>query len=60
MIWEKKKEMNIQYMQMKTLERSKYADEVVAIIAGLAAMEVDGVASMAGEIPRERSSVGLG
>lgn len=31
----------------------KIADEVVAIIAGLAAMEVDGVASMAGNAPRE-------
>ena len=31
----------------------KIADEVVAIIAGLAAMEVDGVASMAGNATRE-------
>ena len=31
----------------------KIADEVVAIIAGLAAMEVEGVASMAGNAPRE-------
>ena len=29
------------------------ADEVVAIIAGLAAMEVEGVASMAGNATRE-------
>ena len=29
------------------------ADEVVAVIAGLAAMEVDGVASMAGDATRE-------
>ena len=29
------------------------ADEVVAIIAGLAATEVEGVASMAGNIPNE-------
>lgn len=31
----------------------KIADEVVAIIAGLAAMEVEGVASMAGNATRE-------
>lgn len=31
----------------------KIADEVVAIIAGLAAMEVDGVASMSGNTTRE-------
>lgn len=31
----------------------KIADEVVAIIAGLAAMEVDGVASMSGNATRE-------
>lgn len=31
----------------------KIADEVVAIIAGLAAMEVDGVSSMAGNTTRE-------
>ena len=31
----------------------KIADEVVAIIAGLAAMDVDGVASMAGNATRE-------
>ena len=31
----------------------KVADEVVAIIAGLAAMEVEGVASMAGNATRE-------
>ena len=29
------------------------ADEVVAVIAGIAAMEVDGVSSMAGTTPRE-------
>ena len=32
------------------------ADEVVAIIAGLAAMEVDGVASMAGNTPKDFAS----
>lgn len=31
----------------------KIADEVVAIIAGLAASEVDGVASMAGNVTRD-------
>lgn len=31
----------------------KIADEVVAIIAGLAAMEVEGIASMAGNATRE-------
>ena len=31
----------------------KIADEVVAVIAGLAAMEVEGVASMAGNATRE-------
>ena len=31
----------------------KIADEVVAVIAGLAAMEVEGVASMAGKATRE-------
>lgn len=31
----------------------KIADEVVAIVAGLAAMEVDGVSSMAGNATRE-------
>ena len=37
----------------KELEEVKIADEVVAIIAGLAAMEVEGVASMAGNATRE-------
>ena len=36
-----------------SLGEVKIADEVVAIIAGLAAMEVDGVASMAGNATRE-------
>lgn len=34
----------------------KIADEVVAVIAGLAAMEVDGVASMAGSSPKDIAS----
>lgn len=40
-----------------TLENNRgevvIADEVVAVIAGLAAMEVDGVASMAGDATKE-------
>ena len=36
-----------------SLGEVKIADEVVAIIAGLAAMEVEGVASMAGNATRE-------
>ena len=38
----------------ENLGEIKIADEVVAIIAGLAAMEVEGVASMAGNATRER------
>lgn len=37
----------------ENLGEVKIADEVVAIIAGLAAMEVDGIASMAGNATRE-------
>ena len=37
----------------ENLGEVKIADEVVAIIAGLAAMEVDGVSSMAGNATRE-------
>ena len=37
----------------ENLGEIKIADEVVAIIAGLAAMEVEGVASMAGNETRE-------
>lgn len=37
----------------ENLGEVKIADEVVAIIAGLAAMEVEGVASMAGNTTRE-------
>ena len=37
----------------ENLGEIKIADEVVAIIAGLAAMEVEGVASMAGNARRE-------
>ena len=37
----------------ESLGEVKIADEVVAMIAGLAAMEVEGVASMAGKATRE-------
>lgn len=37
----------------ENLGEVKIADEVVAIIAGLAAMEVDGVASMSGNATKE-------
>lgn len=40
-------------IQAEELGEVQIADEVVAIIAGLAAMEVDGVASMAGNATRE-------
>ena len=37
----------------ENLGEAKIADDVVSIIAGLAAMEVDGVSSMAGNATRE-------
>lgn len=40
----------------ENLGEVKIADEVVAVIAGLAAMEVDGVASMAGSSPKDIAS----
>ena len=44
----------------ENLGEVKIADEVVAIIAGLAAMEVEGVSSMAGNITNElMSKVGV-
>ena len=54
-IWEKKKFRRvIQYTRSDARkDRFRYADEVVAIIAGLAATEVKGVASMAGNITNE-------
>lgn len=49
-----KEERNAYTIQSdENLGEVKIADEVVAIIAGLAAMEVDGVASMAGNATRE-------
>jgi len=49
-----KEERNTYTIKMDAnLGEVKIADEVVAIIAGLAAMEVDGVASMAGNATKE-------
>ena len=49
-----KEERNAYTIQSdENLGEVKIADEVLAIIAGLAAMEVDGVASMAGNATRE-------
>ncbi|HBA62277.1 MAG TPA: Asp23/Gls24 family envelope stress response protein [Lachnospiraceae bacterium] len=50
----KAEERNIYTIQAdENIGEVKIADEVVAIIAGLAAMEVEGVASMAGNATRE-------
>jgi uncharacterized alkaline shock family protein YloU len=49
-----KEEKSVYTVQTEgTLGEVKIADEVIAIIAGLAAMEVDGVSSMAGNATRE-------
>ena len=50
-----KKEMNSVYTIQLSDERGEViiADEVIAVITGLAAMEVDGVASMAGNATKE-------
>ena len=49
-----KEERNTYTIQAdESLGKVKIADEVVAMIAGLAAMEVEGVASMAGNATRE-------
>lgn len=49
-----KEEKNIYTIKTEeNLGEVKIADEVVAIIAGLAAMEVDGVASMVGNATKE-------
>ena len=42
----------------QTIGKVQIADEVVAIIAGLAATEVEGVASMAGNITNELVGTG--
>lgn len=50
----KTEERNIYTIQAdENIGEVKIADEVVAIIAGLAAMEVEGIASMAGNATRE-------
>ena len=42
---------------MNTLGEVQIADEVVAIISGLAALEVEGVAKMSGNVPNELVSM---
>ena len=51
-----KEERNTYTIQEEEIGQVQIADEVVAIIAGLAAMEVDGVSSMAGTSTRDRIS----
>ncbi len=51
-IWGKKKR-NTYTIEEEEIGQVQIADEVVAIIAGLAAMEVDGVSSMAGAFTRD-------
>ena len=56
------KEMNNEYKIQLENNRGEIivADEVIAVITGLAAMEVDGVASMAGNATRELiSKIGI-
>ena len=54
---EKRKSLKIKEDQMGVI---RVADDVVSIIAGLAATEVEGVASMAGNITNElMSKVGV-
>ena len=48
-----KEERNTYTIQEEEIGQVQIADEVVAIIAGLAAMEVDGVSSMAGTSTRD-------
>ena len=48
-----KDERNTYTIQSEKIGEVQIADEVVAIIAGLAAMEVEGVSSMAGNATRE-------
>ena len=48
-----KDERNTYTIKEEHLGEVKIADEVVAIIAGLAAMEVEGVSSMSGNTTRE-------
>ena len=44
---------NYKILDERSIGEVKIADEVIAIIAGLAATEVEGVASMAGNITNE-------
>ena len=56
------KEMNNEYKIQLENDRGEIivADEVIAVITGLAAMEVEGVASMAGNATRELiSKIGI-
>ena len=57
----KTEERNIYTIQAdEIIGEVKIADEVVAIIAGLAAMDVEGVSSMAGNATRELiSKIGM-
>ena len=57
----KTEERNIYTIQAdENIGEVKIADEVVAIIAGLAAMDVEGVSSMAGNATRELiSKIGM-
>ena len=43
--------------EVNTLGEVQIADEVVAIISGLAALEVEGVAKMSGNVPNELISI---
>ena len=54
-----KEERNTYTIQEEEIGQVQIADEVVAIIAGLAAMEVDGVSSMAGTSTRWEESSSL-
>ena len=51
-----KDERNIYSIDDNSMGEVKIADDVVAVIAGLAASEVDGVASMAGGLTNEINS----
>ena len=51
-----KDERNIYSIDDNNMGEEKIADDVVAVIAGLAASEVDGVASMAGGLTNEINS----
>lgn len=44
---------NTAYEKNKNIGEVRIADDVVAVISGIAAMEVDGIASMAGNITKD-------